>query len=175
MNKFYFILPIVLLIAFGVYYTQVAKPEMVQKALALEKQQEVTRAAEDARRAAIEAKAQEDARKAQAERDEKERARQEKALQQKEEEERKLKEETAKYENEANRLSKQIADMEIQITNLRNQREDTNRKVFELAKQVELAKIDRRTAEMDLQRMYEMIAQKVADSSLAKMPPMPAK
>ena len=116
MNKFYFILPVVLLVVFGVYYTQIAKPEMVQKAIALEKQQEATRVAEDARRAEIEKKAQEDARKAQAERDEKERARQEKARQQKEEEERKLKDETAKYEDEANHLSKQIADMEIQIT-----------------------------------------------------------
>ena len=34
MNKFYVIFPTVLLIAFAVYYTQVAKPEMADRILA---------------------------------------------------------------------------------------------------------------------------------------------
>jgi septal ring factor EnvC (AmiA/AmiB activator) len=172
MNKFYVILPVFLLIAFGVYYTQIAQPEMAAAALAEQKRLAAVQAADDAHRKEIETKAQEDARKAQAERDAKERARLEKARLEKDEQDRKITEETAKYENEASKLSKQIADLEIEITNLRNQREETNRQSFALAKQVELAKIDRRTAEMDLQRMYEMVAQKVTDSSLAKMPPV---
>jgi len=176
MNKFYVILPIFLLIAFGVYYTQIAQPEMRAQLVAQQKHQAEIQAAEDAHRRDIELKAQEDARKAQAERDAKERARQEKARLEKEEQDRKIREETAKFENEAARLSKEIASLDTEIAALRSKREQTNRESFDLAKQVELAKIDRRTAEMDLQRMYEMVAQKVVDSSLTRMPPpVPAK
>jgi septal ring factor EnvC (AmiA/AmiB activator) len=175
MNKFYFIFPVVLLIVFGVYYTQVAQPAMAAQVLVEQKRLAAQQAAEDARRKDIELKAQEDARKAQAARDEKEREHQEKLRAEKEQQERDLRAETAKYENDAARLNKQIADLEIAITSLRNQREETKREAFELAKKVELAKIDRRTAETEIQRMYEMVAQKIADSTLTQVPPLPAK
>ena len=58
---------------------------------------------------------------------------------------------------------------------IRNQRESTSREVFDAAAKVELAKIDRRNAELEIQRMYEMVAQKVTDTSLAKPPLPPAK
>ncbi|MDD2763711.1 MAG: hypothetical protein PHE83_07025 [Opitutaceae bacterium] len=173
MNKFYVILPVILLIIFGVYYTKVAEPQMEAQARAEEQRIVEQQAADDARRKEIELKAQEDARKAQAARNEKERQRQEKARLDKEEQDRKISEETAKYENEADRLTKEIADLDVQITNLRNQREAMNREVLESSKKVELAKIDRRTAELEIQRMYDIVAQKVAESSLAQMPPPP--
>ena len=173
MNKFYVILPIFLLIAFGVYYTQIAQPAMKAAVVAAEKRQAEIQAAEDAHRAEIERKSQEDARRAQAERDAKSRAAQEKARLEKEAQDKAIRDETAKFEDEAARLTKEIAALERDIATLREKREQTNRESFELAKQVELAKIDRRTAEMDLQRMYEMVAQKVTDSSLTRMPPAP--
>jgi chromosome segregation ATPase len=175
MNKFYVILPVVLLIAFGVYFFKVAQPEMAAKVLADQQRVAEEKAAEDAHRKEIETKAQEDARKAQAVRDEKEHQRQEKAQRDKDEQDRKVLDETTKYENEADRLSKQIANLEIEITNLRNKREDMNHEVLELAKKVELTKINRRNAELEIQRMYEMVAQKVAASSLTQAPPPPAK
>jgi hypothetical protein len=45
--------------------------------------------------------------------------------------------------------------------------------VFAAAAKVEMAKIDRNNAELEIQRMYEMVAQKVDESSLAKLPPPP--
>jgi chromosome segregation ATPase len=173
MNKFYVILPVALLILFGGYYFKVAKPEMAAKVLADEKRIADEREAEETKRKEIEAKAQDDARKAQAVRDEKERVRLAKAQQDKDEQDRKVLDETTKYEKEAEKLSKQIADLEIAITNLRNKREDMNREVLELAKKVELTKIDRRNAELEIQRMYDVVAQKVAASSLTQAPPPP--
>jgi predicted RNase H-like nuclease (RuvC/YqgF family) len=173
MNKFYVILPVALLILFGGYYFKVAKPEMAAKVLADEKRIAEERQAEDAKRKDIEAKAQDDARKAQAVRDAKEHERLEKAQRDKDEQDRKVLDETTKYEKEAEKLSKQIAALEIEITNLRNKREDMNREVLELAKKGELAKIDRRNAELEIQRMYDIVAQKVAASSLTQAPPPP--
>ncbi|MGA9042314.1 MAG: hypothetical protein WB421_17405, partial [Terriglobales bacterium] len=61
MNKFYVIFPTVLLLAFGVYYTQIAKPDMAeQERIAVDKVAQQT-AADEARRKEIEAKAQADA------------------------------------------------------------------------------------------------------------------
>ena len=173
MNKFYVILPVALLILFGGYYFKVAKPEMAAKVLADEKRIAEERQAEDAKRKDIEAKAQDDARKAQAVRDAKEHERLEKAQRDKDEQDRKVLDETTKYEKEAEKLSKQIAALEIEITNLRNKREDMNHEVLESAKKVELAKIDRRNAELEIQRMYDIVAQKVAASSLTQAPPPP--
>jgi chromosome segregation ATPase len=175
MNKFYLILPVVLIVVFGGYYFNVAKPEMAAKVLADEQRVAEERAAEDAKRKEIETKAQEDARKAQAVRDQKEHDRLEKAQREKDEQDRKVLDETTKYENEAEKLSKEIAGLELAIANLRTQREDMNREVLESSKKVELAKIDRRNAELEIQRMYDIVAQKVAASFLTQAPPLPAK
>ena len=42
-------------------------------------------------------------------------------------------------------------------------------------KQVEQARINKRNAEMEIQRMTDMIAKRAADSSLTRMPPVAAK
>ena len=110
-----------------------------------------------------------------ADRDEKDRQKQEKLQKEKDEQDRRINEETAKLEGDAANLTKQIANQQSDIANLRNQRESTSREVFDAAAKVELAKIDRRNAELEIQRMYEMVAQKVTDTSLAKPPLPPAK
>jgi chromosome segregation ATPase len=151
----------------------VAKPEMAAAELAKQKVLNEQIAAEEAHRKEIEAKAQEDARKAQEARDLKDKERQEKAQREKEEQDKKIQDETAKFENEAADLTKQIAGLENQIANLRSKREAMNREALELSKKVEMTKIDRRNAELEIQRMYDMVAQRVADSSLTKAPPPP--
>jgi hypothetical protein len=175
MTKFYVILPAVFLIVFGVYYTKVAKPEIATAEAAKRKVIEDQIAADEAHRKEIEAKAQDDARKAQEARDLKDKERQEKAQREKDEQDKKIQDETAKFENESAALAKQIAGLESQIADLRSKREAMNHETLELAKKVEMTKIDRRNAELEIQRTYEMIAQKVADSSLTKAPPLPPK
>jgi hypothetical protein len=171
MNKFYVLLPAVLLITFGVYYTKVAKPQMAAQALAEEQRIARDKDDETRKKVDIDRKAQEDARARQAEKDKKDRERQEKARLDKEEQDRKIRDETAKFENEAARFTKQIADLEIEIAKLRNRRDQMNGEVLEVAKKVELTKIERRNAELEIQRMYDIVAQKVAASALAKAPP----
>jgi predicted nucleic acid-binding Zn-ribbon protein len=173
MSKFYVLFPAFLLIVFGVYYTQVAKPEMIQKVAAAQKAEADKAAAEEANRLRIEAKAQEDARRVQEERTKRDRDRDEKARREKEDNDRKIRDETAKWESDAVNYSKQITDLQAQIAALRTQKENVNREVFDAAARVERAKIDRRNAELEIQRMYEMVAGKVNDSFMTKLPPPP--
>jgi chromosome segregation ATPase len=173
MNKFYVVFPAVLLIAFGVYYTQIAKPEMEEQARVELRKTEEKNAADEARRKEIEAKAQQDALVQSKAREEKDRLKQEQLQQAKDKQDRDTKEETEKYETQALSLTKQISDMEKEIASLRAQREQTSRDVFAAAAKVETAKIDRNNAELEIQRMYDMVAQKVGDSSLTKLPPPP--
>jgi chromosome segregation ATPase len=176
MNKFYVIFPAFLLIVFCVYYTQIAKPEMAEKARIEERKAEDQQQAEEAHRKEIEEKAQADALAQQKARELKDREKQERLQREKEEQDSRTKEDTEKYESQAASLTMQIADMEKEINNLRAQREELSRAVFAAAAKVEMAKIDRNNAELDIQRMYEMVAQKVDDSFLTKLPPpAPAK
>ena len=173
MNKFYVIFPAFLLIVFCVYYTQIAKPDMEAQARAEERKTEDQRVADEARRKEIEEKAQADAQKQTQAREAKDRATKERIQREKDEQDGKTKEDTEKYESQAASLNKQISDLEKEIANLRAQREALVRDVFAAAAKVEMAKIDRNNAELEIQRMYEMVAQKVDESSLAKLPPPP--
>jgi hypothetical protein len=173
MSKFYVLFPVFLMVVFGVYYTQVAKPAMSRKVEAEKQQAAAVAAADEARRLQIEAKAQEDARRVQEERTKKDREKAEKARREKDEQDAKVRDETLKLESDAAKYAKQITDLQAQIASLRAQKEVTNREVFEAAARVERAKIDRRNAELEIQRMYEIVAQKVVDSSMTKMPPPP--
>jgi len=74
---------------------------------------------------------------------------------------------------QADKLAKEVADLEISISTARTNKEKLNRETFDLAKEVELAKISRRNAEIELQRMVEMAGKKIADSSVAIAPPPP--
>jgi chromosome segregation ATPase len=173
MSKFYVIFPTFLLIIFGVYYTQVAKPQMVAAAAAEVKHQAEQAAIDEANRHQIELKAQQDAIRQQEERAQKDRAREEKLRKQQEDQDNQVREETNRWVAESATLTRQIADLQKGIADLRNQREALNREVFEGAARVETAKIDRRTAELELQRMYSIVAQKVDESFLTKLPPPP--
>ena len=62
----------------------------------------------------------------------------------------------------------------LQLDQLRKQRDQLSRETFDIAKQVELARVARRNAEMDEQRWIEMIANRAASSQMAQIPPPPA-
>ena len=174
MSKFYVIFPTVLLIVFAVYYTQIAKPEMAAKELAEKQRIAAQEAIDDANRKQIELKAQQDALRQQEERAAKDREKEEKLKRQQEEQDNQVKAETNRLLAESTSLSKQIADMQQGIADLRKQREDLNREIFDDAAKVETDKIERRNAELEIQRMYDIVAQKIDDSFLVKAPPPPA-
>jgi chromosome segregation ATPase len=174
MSKFYVIFPTTLLIIFAVYYTQVAKPAMAAKEIAAQKRIVDQEAIDDANRKQIELKAQQDAVRQQEERAEKDREKEEKLKRQQEEQDNQVRTETNRLLAESASLSKQIADLQKGIADLRNQRETLSRENFEDAAKVEMDKIDRRDAELEIQRMYDIVAQKIDDSFLVKAPPPPA-
>ncbi len=170
MNKFYFGIPLVLLAAFiFVYRGAVEKmehKEAEQKRIVAE-----AKAAEDAHRKEMEAIAQKDALKRQQEREAEERAKADKRERDYQDAMRKLKEEADGYSAEADRFAKNAAELEIKLGEARILKEKTTRDLFELQKQVELAKIQRRNAELEIQRMVEMVGQKA--TIMAAMPPEP--
>ena len=126
--------------------------------------------ADDERKAEIEAKARQDAEKRAAQRAAEEAKKEADRLAKWEAVGREIQEATEKHNADADHFAKRAAELELQLSALRTQKEQLNREAFELAKQVELGKINRRTAELEIQRITEMISRKAAASSLAHAP-----
>jgi hypothetical protein len=172
MNKSYLIVPIVLLAVFGFLYRS-ASIEMQEKQVARQVELDRKKAEEKKRKDEIEARANADAKKRQDEREAADRAKAEKKEHDYQEVLKALREETTKYSTEADKLSKEAADLEIQISQTRTDKEKLNRETFDLAKQVEQEKINRRNAELEIQRMMEMVATKLTNNSVIVPPPPP--
>jgi hypothetical protein len=75
---------------------------------------------------------------------------------------------------DAAKSQQEVNTLELQLDQLRKQRDQLSRETFDIAKQVELARVARRNAEMDEQRWIEMIANRAASSQMAQIPPPPA-
>lgn len=172
MNKFYLIVPGTLLGAFLFFYNSALK-DMQAKDKAHQEEVARAKATDEARKKELEVKAEADARKHQEERDALEQAKAAKKKKEYDDIITTLRDDITKNTNSADKYAKETADLELQINSLRNQKEKLSTDTFELTKQVEKAKIDRRTAELEIQRMIEMVAKKVGDSSFANIPPPP--
>lgn len=173
MNKFYLIVPTILLAAFIFCYGQFSQQYAAKVA---QEQAEVARQAEldkEAKQRAAE-KATEEARKleqSQREADERAEAQREQEYQNKK---KAVTDEMDKYKQEADSLSQQADTLQKQLDSLYAAHEQASRKLFNLQKEVERERIARRDADMEIQRAYEMVTQKVAGSSLANYTPPPA-
>ncbi|MBL9214868.1 MAG: hypothetical protein JNG83_05285 [Opitutaceae bacterium] len=172
MNKSYVIVPIVLLAVFGFFYN-VASKEMKAKEDARIAAAAKLKKEEEDRKRVIEEKATADAKKRQDEREAADAAKEKKKQQDYEDALKKLRDETADYASQADRLNKEANGLELQISQGRTDRERLNRESLALAKEVELAKINRRNAELEIQRMIEMLSKKLNESSIAAAPPPP--
>jgi hypothetical protein len=172
MNKSYFIVPLVLLALFSFLYRG-ALQEMDLKQRNLEEQAAKIKADEKIKKDEIEAKANADAQKRQEQRAAEDLAKEKKKQAEYDDVMRKLKDETTDYTNQSAKFAKDAAELEIQISQSRTEREKLNRETLELSKQVELAKISRRNAELEIQRMIDMVARKLNDSAIATPPPPP--
>jgi predicted RNase H-like nuclease (RuvC/YqgF family) len=170
MNKSYLIVPAVLLVIFGFMYNGALK-EMDAKAVSQQLAADAKRAEAKKHKDEIELKATADAKKRQDEREATDRAREEKKVRAYEDVMKSLRDEGAKYNAEVDKLSKEAQDLEIQIAQARSDKEKLNRETFDLAKEVEQTKINRRNAELEIQRMIEMVGKKLNDSSIAVPPP----
>ena len=168
----YLIIPGVMTVVFLLFYfshekeareREKARTELVAKRNAEEKSQ----------KADSEAKARESAKIAQQEREatdakkEADRRAKQAAI------DREIKETTDAALAEADKSAKRVNELEIELARLRLAKERVGREAFDQAKQVELTMVAKRNAELEEQRLTEMIARKAVASAMAKMPPPP--
>ncbi len=81
--------------------------------------------------------------------------------------------ETDKANAEIQKYTTEIADLEAQLAKLDEQKKQETRFDFDFAKKVELARVNERDSELEIQRMVDMIAQRAARSYLTRLPPPP--
>lgn len=74
----------------------------------------------------------------------------------------------------ADQLNKEISELGVELDSLHRKKEQDNQDDFDLLKQVELARVKQRDAELEIQRMVAMIAQRASESAMANPPPAPA-
>jgi hypothetical protein len=166
------IFPSVMLAGFLViYFTHKEEAEEKERAhIALVAKE---KAEADEKKKIAEAKAREDARKRQDERDAEEKQKADEKAAKQAADDKKVRDQTAEYTAKADAAAKQAAALENELSRLRKEKDQTIRETFELAKQVELTRIARRNAELEIQRMTVMVARRAADSSLTRPPDIP--
>ena len=168
----YLVFPGIMLAGFLVIY-------MSHKKAAEEKErQQIARAATekaeaDRKKKEAEAKARDDARKRQEEREAEERKKEEDKAAKQAKDDKMVRDQIAEYTAKGDAAQKQVNNLEIELDKLRKEKDRVSRETFDLAKQLELARIDRRNAELEIQRMHEMIVRKASESALVRPPPMP--
>jgi len=173
----YLIVPAILMVGFVfVYLSHVEKTHAKE---AKQKADMVAKKAEDDRKKKeAEDKARADAKKRQDEREAEEKRKEDEKIAKQRADDEKVRAATAEFQNKANASAKLIEQREKELDGLRKERDRLNRETFDIAKQVELARIARRNAELEIQRMTEMVTQRAANSSLTRpptLPPAPAK
>lgn len=169
MNKHYVIWPIVLVAAFIAYFIRfdkqdtiaqqekIAREEAEKKAKELEKERLKEEAAkENLKQAAI--KAEEEAKKL-AEKEAKQFAKDEEVRQN-----------TKTIRDNIAGMTKEKVDLQAKLAETRRARLKAEAEAFDVARAVELAKIERRMIEMEIQRVAGLIANKVDASSLVEIP-----
>jgi hypothetical protein len=170
MNKYYAIIPLGLLLGFLVIYRG-AVSEMEVRETKLKQEAQAKADAEELEHKKIEEKAAEDAAKQQAIREAADKAKQDKKENDYNAAMTQLKTEADNYSTDADKFAKEAADLELELSKSHTLKDKTSTEAFDLSKQVELAKIDRRNAELEIQRLVEMVGTKAAASSLTAMPP----
>lgn len=168
----YLIFPGIMLAGFLVFYLS-HKKEAEEKERAAIAQAAAERAEADRKKKEAEAKAREDARKRQEEREAEERKKEEEKAAKQAKDDKMVRDQIAEFTAKADAAQKQLNSLEIELDRIRKEKDKVSRETFDLAKQVELARIARRNAELEIQRMTEMIIRRANDSSLVRPPPVP--
>jgi hypothetical protein len=169
---FYVLFPVALLAIFTLVYLS-SRSEAEAKEAAHKAEVAQLKAEADEKKKLAEAKAREDAEARNIQRA----ADEAKAAKDKEDkynaEMARIKEDTDKSNATADEFSKKVSELTIELDTLHKQKDALTRESFELDKQVELADVERRNAEMEIQRYDAMIADRADQSAMAKMPPPP--
>lgn len=168
----YLIFPTVMLAGFlGFYFSHKKAAEAKERAHIAEVAKKKTE--DDEKKKIAETKAREDAKKRQDEREAEDRKKEEEKAARQRADDEKVRASTAEFTAKGEAAAKQVATLDSELDRLRKEKDKTTRETFDLAKQVELARIARRNAELEIQRVTAMIAQRASDSAMTRMPPPP--
>ena len=171
----YVIFPGIMLALFLIVYSSHVK-EAEQREKERQERVEAQRKAEEQKKQDAERIAAEDAKKRQEEREADERKKEEERAAKQAAIDKDVADRTAEYKGKADGFNKQANQLEIELDTLHKQKEQASRDDFETAKQVELARVAKRNAELQEQHLTQMIALRADASSMAQMPPpAPAK
>lgn len=168
----YLIAPCVMTAGFLVIYLS-HKEQAEAKERAHVAQVAKDRAAAEEKKKVAETKAREDARKRQEERDAEEKKKSDEKAARQAADDKKVQDSIAEYTAKGNAAAKQVAALEIELDRVRKEKDATSRASFETAKQVELSRVARRNAELEIQRMTEMVVRRASDSAMTKPPVIP--
>jgi|UniRef100_UPI00404A89D4 hypothetical protein len=166
---FYFIVPAAMLLVFSFFYLAHAKDAEIQEQqrkeqIVLEKNKEADR------KAAIEEQARLDATKHAAQRETAAALKEAERLAKWEEEGREIQQTTDQYKREADQNAKKASALELELDTLHKLKEQTNSEVLALAKQVEQERINKRNAELEIQRKTENVVRRAESSAMTQMP-----
>jgi hypothetical protein len=159
MNKLYVIVPLLLTLAFGGVYLVHRKEAAAKAEIA---RVEAARAAADeaAKKAEAERQAREDADRRAAERLAEEKRKEEEKRAKWEAVGKQIVDDTAAYQAQADKNAAEIKALETKLAALRAEKDQMSQTVFDAAKELEAARIAKRNAELEIQRLVEMTARK---------------
>jgi hypothetical protein len=173
MKKWLYVLAPAAMLAVFLFFYAASRTEARNKEVAHQAEVARLKAEADQKKQEAEARAKADAQQREAEREVAE-AKAAKDKQDKYDTEmRRIQAETDKANALAETYSRQVSELTIELDTLNKQKDQLTREGFEEAKKVELAQVARRNAEMEVQRMVDMIANRADQSLMAKMPPPP--
>lgn len=169
MNKHYVIWPVVMVAAFIAYFIQFDKEDTRLQEEKVAREEADKKAKELEKERLKELAAEENLKQAKIKAEEEEKKLKEKEAKQfaKDEE---VRQDTASRRAEIDRMAKEKGELQAKLAETRRARLKAEADAFDAARSVELAKIERRTIEMDIQRVAGLIANKVDASSLVEIP-----
>jgi hypothetical protein len=168
----YVIFPGIMLGLFLVVYTSHVK-EAEEREKARIAKVEADRKEEEAKKKEAEKIAAEDAKKRQIEREAEEQKKEDERRRKQAAADKEVRDKTDEYRAKADTAQKDVNKLEIELDRLHKQKEQLSRDDFDLAKQVELARVAKRNAELQEQHLMQMIANKADASAMAQMPIAP--
>lgn len=153
------------------YFASRAETEAREKAEKVEAARQKAEA--DEKKHVAEQKAREDAERRNAERAAEEAKTAQDKLEKYQTDMRRIQDDTDKSNALEETEAKQVSELTIELDTLHKQKDALSREGFDLQKKVELAQVARENAELDIQRMVQVIANRADESAMAKMPPAP--
>ena len=169
MNRYYIIVPVVLMAIFVFFERGASKEAKIFEQQKIELAQK-KKDEELAKKKELERKAQIDSDKRNAERIAEEKVKAQKKKDEYDAKIQKMKDDLKRYTDDVDLNNKLVVKLEADLAQKRDLRERENRNVFELAKKVEISKKMRRDAELEVQRYNEMLSNSASESVLTKAP-----